>query len=318
MGERSKSIGEHGENVVKNLLEIIGWGNAIKGIDIECSNGEEHKPEKNKGPRKEHGIDFVHSHISPLFDNTIHFHCISSKYTEDSAYTKNPAKKFKDFLKDISTAVDCYSKSSHCKSIKRNQQSANSALYSGVLFWLHNSQDEDSYDDLLNKIGNIRLPSDFTVHNPIYVVDNKQANFLFDCNNFMKNNFKNHEISYLYHKTGTNEGNPKNFNSSGSALPIELITSELLIYRADENNSDEVTVCILTLEEFSDEALFQILGLAHDITLALPSRITIAFDNYKKSKHEQIVNNVKMRFSDDKFTQRVSITSLHPDMHNAE
>lgn len=316
MGERSKNIGEHGENVVKNLLDIIGWNNAIKGVDVECSDGEEHKPLENKGPRKEHGIDFVHYHESPLFDKTIHFHCISSKYKEDSSYPNSPTKKFKEYLKDISTAVDCYSKSSQCKKVKRSQTTANNAFYSGVLFWLHNSQEEDSYENLLAKVDNIRLPSDFTIHNPIHIVDNKQASFLFDCHNFMANTFKNHDISYLYQKTGTNEGSPKDFNSSGTALPVELITSELFIYRADKRDSDEVTACILTLEKFSDEALFQILGLAHDITLALPSCITIAFDGYSESKHGQTVSEVKMRFSDDKFTQRVNVTSLHFNMHN--
>jgi len=318
MGERSKNIGEHGEDVVKNLLDIIGWKNAIKGLDIECSKSEEHKTDINSRPRKEHGIDFIHFHSSPLFDQTIHFHCISSKYKEDDPYPKNPTSLFKEYLVNISTAVDCYSKSNHCKEIKRNQTTANNALYSGVLFWLHNSSKDDSYDDLISKIDNIRLPSEHSFNNPIHVVDNKQASFIFDCHNFMTNNFRNHEVSFLYQKTGTNEGNPKEFNSSGSSLPVELITSELLIYRADRKESDDVTVCILTLEEFSEDALFQILGLAHDITLALASNITIAFSNYSKSKHNQIASMVKMRFSDNRFTQRVSIRPLNADLHNPE
>jgi hypothetical protein len=318
MGEWSKKVGEHGEDVVKNLLEIIGWKYPQRGIDIECSNGEEHKPPKNKGPRKEHGIDFIHFQKSPFFSSTLQFHCVSSKYKGKDAYPQDPIKKIKEYLIDISIAVECFTKSSLCKKTKRSQSGASNASFAGVLFWLHNSQEENAYDDLISRVSNIQLPPERSFNNPIYVVDNKQANFIFDCHNFMTTNFNNHEVSYFYHKTGTNEGSPSQFTSSGPSLPVELITSELFIYRADKEalHDNEVSICVLTLEEFSEDGLKKIMGMSHEITSALPSEIFIAFSNYNKLNHESIVNRVKMEFEDSKFTERFSVHSLYANIHN--
>ena len=58
MGEWSKKIGEHGENIVEKFLSIIGWLEPVKGITMPCSmlNGE-HKKRKGESV-KTHGIDF--------------------------------------------------------------------------------------------------------------------------------------------------------------------------------------------------------------------------------------------------------------------
>lgn len=42
MGEYAKRIGEVGENVVVDFLNIIGWKNPQRNVDILSTNPEEH------------------------------------------------------------------------------------------------------------------------------------------------------------------------------------------------------------------------------------------------------------------------------------
>lgn len=81
MGEWSKKIGEHGENIVEKFLSIIGWLEPVKGITMPCSmlNGE-HKNDKGESV-KTHGIDFMYSYINPLIDGQLNNVIISSKYS---------------------------------------------------------------------------------------------------------------------------------------------------------------------------------------------------------------------------------------------
>jgi hypothetical protein len=67
MGELSKNIGEHGEHgerVVRNFLEVIGWSGAQEGESLICHDSEHHQRKKDTN-RQTHGIDlFIHpSHI---------------------------------------------------------------------------------------------------------------------------------------------------------------------------------------------------------------------------------------------------------------
>ena len=44
-GEKAKSSGEYGEQIVKNILELMGWNNANSGVTVPCVHKEKHKKE---------------------------------------------------------------------------------------------------------------------------------------------------------------------------------------------------------------------------------------------------------------------------------
>ena len=54
MGEKSKKIGEYGEDYAEKFFNSVGWDSLSKGIELKCSN-ELHQ-NKNGNPSRTHGI----------------------------------------------------------------------------------------------------------------------------------------------------------------------------------------------------------------------------------------------------------------------
>lgn len=310
MGEFSKKVGEHGEDVCEKLLEIIGWTDPLKGIDIGCLKGKDHQ--KSLTARRTHGMDFLEHHQSPLFDHTLQFACISSKFS-NSPYPNNPIRTLKNHLRDIETLVECFIPSDDCKTIKSNYR-VNRTQFAGVLVWLHSSDLEDTYDDLISKVSSIQFDGDLELSNPIYVIDNKQASFLFDCHNYMKHNFSGYDVSFFYHKSGNNNLSTLEQKSSGHKMPIEMITSKVIIYKAV--NGEKTILTFITEENFSKESLMMLIGLAHEISSNLSSDIKVCFPDYKKIAHENIVRSGKSLIEDIAFKSKISVESFKPDLFN--
>jgi hypothetical protein len=84
MGEWSKLVGEAGENIGAEILRMIGWNSAQKGVTLPCLQGDVHKVSDR--PRRTHGIDYLCAHPSPLVDGVGQNVVVSVKYSVD-AYT---------------------------------------------------------------------------------------------------------------------------------------------------------------------------------------------------------------------------------------
>ena len=54
MGEWSRRIGEVGEQVVGEFLDLIGWGNSQRNIELPCMKRQQHSNGTNS--RSTHGI----------------------------------------------------------------------------------------------------------------------------------------------------------------------------------------------------------------------------------------------------------------------
>ena len=52
------------------------------------------------------------------------------------------------------------------------------------------------------------------------------------------------------------------------------------------------------------------MGLAKDITTELVSQITIAFPDYEKIKHEEMVTSAKQKFQSNEFTKNVKVINF--------
>lgn len=80
-GEKSKNIGEVGENIAKNFFEKIGWGLPQKGVYFPCYKGKEHQLDKSE--KQQHGVDFLIPYKSALESETINNLIISVKHSKE-------------------------------------------------------------------------------------------------------------------------------------------------------------------------------------------------------------------------------------------
>jgi hypothetical protein len=131
MGEWSKLIGEHGEDIVQSLLEIIGWGNNKSNRDLPCTSPNKHST--SASPRKSHGIDFLFSYKSNLEEKTVCHAVISSKFTAEK-HPNNPLATFKKHFTSLAMDIECFKRSNIKKkalSYSAQQEKNASAFYFG-------------------------------------------------------------------------------------------------------------------------------------------------------------------------------------------
>lgn len=309
MGEQSKKIGDFGEDAVKKFFGFIGWSDLQNNLDIKCIKSEAHRQKSEKG-RESHGLDFLYSYKTPLYDQTLQICCISSKFHAEAYPDSSTLKtKFKSSLRDLDSLLDCFTKSEQCQSIKKQTRTSR-AQYAGILIWLHSNVSSDAKQEIISELENINIPSDIELNHPIYVIDNNQASFIYCSKSFVDTNYKGREISFFYQKTGNNSSD-QNWNSSGSLLPVDLITSKIIIFKATDPLTNDDTVIIAVNENFTQENLKKIMGLAHNITSNLPSKIDICFPDLNNLSHSNIVSETKNLFSDTKFSKRVTVRNFN-------
>ncbi len=190
MAEVSKKRGEFGEEIVDQLLNLIGWHSNVKGIDIPCINPIEHAVSTRN--RTIHGVDFIYQYDSPFFSDIKDFVLISSKFND--VYPSNPVAKFKSHIKDLAFAKECFKKSEfkhqYTEFGKNNK-------YSGVIFWLDNGKEKE-YDDVIERLTDFKIDDDVDFES-MYLVDNKRADFLYQTISYAEKFFKNSSIEFRGH-----------------------------------------------------------------------------------------------------------------------
>lgn len=63
-GEKAKSSGEYGEQIVKNILDMMGWNNANSGVTVPCVHKEKHKREILKSLKSMELIMSIHINLN--------------------------------------------------------------------------------------------------------------------------------------------------------------------------------------------------------------------------------------------------------------
>lgn len=63
-GEKAKSSGEYGEQIVKNILELMGWNNANSGVTVPCVHKENIKRKILKNPKSMELIMSIHINLN--------------------------------------------------------------------------------------------------------------------------------------------------------------------------------------------------------------------------------------------------------------
>jgi hypothetical protein len=308
MGEWSRRIGEVGEEIVGEFLDLIGWGDSQRNLTLTCMKGHRHG--SSERPRRTHGIDYLFSYESQLSNRTLDNLVISVKYTLDP-YPANPSAKFKEHFLDLAKTMECF-KGSEIRQSSNNQFSG--VDYSreiGVLFWLSNDASDTS--DITPKIASVRSLDSYN-YDSIYVVDNKRVSFIYDTIKYLSINRPGSEIEFFYPKTGKNY-NPVNKEFSGKILPVEFINSGVLPLKL-KNKDDRKTFVVAVTDDFQRDHLKRLMGLSYEITSDFTNDTLILFPNFDRIRHENQVSEAKSSFRDKRFTENVRVSSYRTDFRN--
>lgn len=309
MGEKSKKIGEIGENIVGNFFHLLGWEGALSGQDLPCKKPAKHAREGSKsGKRGAHGIDFLYCYKSPLEGSTAESAVISVKHS-GNPYETNPKITFKSHAKDLVESLECYKHSE----LKKQQQEllgrTTKSRDSGVLFWLSSS--DDTYDDLVSKIANSRLDMDWNFES-FHVVDNHRINYIYDTITFLRQEYGQGRIQYYYPETSLSYVD-KSISRFGKVCPLEFLTSPLipLIIKAQSEHDQDI-FCLSSIESFAQDSLRRLIQAGKEYTQDMSCKFLFLFPNYVQLNHGNSVTKAATGFESD-IHNRIQVASYRPD-----
>lgn len=309
-GERSKRIGDLGENIVERVLSLIGWTNPIRNFDVKCHFNERHERSKN------HGMDLLVFQRDFLLDATQDNIVISSKYY-DSYPKSSPNGTLKKLIKDVSDAIEC---------IQLNEQFGLNSIdpqltepnWVGVIFWLSHGEEPDT--GIIEKLTDIRNTEELN-YPAIYIVDNKRVNFLIRTIHFARTMYlgEKTEVQFVYPNTGMNITGFKRV-TSGSRLPVQFINSNILPMKVIRNSGgvSEEILLLSILDEFDSTTFKRVLGLAQNMTENWATKIVICFPDYHRLEDEHYVETAMQSFTDKKFVQKVEVDSWNINLRSFE
>jgi hypothetical protein len=296
MGEYSKRIGEVGENVVVDFLNLIGWKNPLRNDDIESIDTNFRK--------RTNGIDGYFHYINPMVSSTIENVIYSSKYSADSYPISQLTTQFKDRYLELAKAIESFKKSELKQYTINLHQNIDTHFDRGILFWLNNSGTGEN--DIISRLSRIELNTGVN-HDGIFLVDNKRIEFIYDSICFAQLKYRYHDIDFIYFNNGLNNDDRNSRN--GKIMPVQYINSSILPLRASKDN--ETTIIINAIEDFDRDDLMKYMGIAKNIGCNSQGSTVISFPNYSETEHLPTVNNIKQIFNDASFTSQLEVVNYN-------
>ena len=313
MGEKSKNIGDRGEEIVEYLFkELLGYNQYRSNIPLNCNFNEEHSKKENSS-RRTHGIDGLVSYKTPLVDDCLEIGVISSKFTNSQYPKSNLVSKFKEHFIDLGQTLECFKFSDLKSQIEESTSGVEKTQIIGVLFWLSNHQDSFKEDTTARvskaKLGNLGLKFDKLIY-----VDNERINFIIDVLEPLKQLFGKENYSFVFPDTGLNL-TPHSHYGFGQKFPLTFFAYDMLPIRIQYNN--DVIFYLACRKEFDTIDLKRIISLAKTFNhLQATSRTIISFANYNKLNHKDDVDSVLASFFDDDFVSQITIENYNNDFRN--
>jgi hypothetical protein len=296
MGEYSKRVGEVGENVVVDFLNLIGWKNPLRNDDIESIDTDFRK--------RTNGIDGYFHYINPMVSSTIENIIYSSKYSADPYPLSQVIAQFKERYLELAKAIESFKKSELKQFTINLHQNIDTHFDRGILFWLNNSGTGEN--DLISRLSKIELNTGVD-HDGIFLVDNKRIEFIYDSICYAQSKYRYHDIDFIYFNNGLNndDRNPRN----GKTMPVQYINSSVLPLRASRDN--ETIIIINAIENFDREDLMKYMGIAKNIGCNSQGATVISFPDYSETEHLPIINNIKQIFNDPSFTSQLEVVNYN-------
>lgn len=297
MGEFSKMIGDIGEDIVVNILSLMGWHTINRNIELECCT-------KSHNVRT-HGIDGLFLYESPLESNCVENIIISSKYSSNP-YSR-VASTFKNHFTDIAHTIECYSKSS----IKREYNAAFGRSMrkndTGVLFYFNNDITPEN-QDVISQISRLRIDNNLKFK-VVHVIDNKKASFLFDALTHLKTKHK--DKIYFYHPSTALNIASKDKKYYSSVMPVEFISSPIIPIIINYDDDQQPNLCLVTSESLNEESLELLINAARDISHDLTRNITLLFPSFNKITHKSLVDRANMARANDNKQLKITINTYN-------
>ena len=82
------------------------------------------------------------------------------------------------------------------------------------------------------------------------------------------------------------------------------------------NQNNQNILLLLVKDEFCEEYLRRLIGLAQEITSDWAANIIIAFPNYNEFEDSEAVISAKSEFEDSSFTDKITVLTYDPDFRD--
>lgn len=284
MGEPSKTSGENGEKITKEILRLIGWNSPMTGVEVECLIKAHDK--------KTHGNDFLYIYDNPLHENRTDIAYISSKNAK-KGYGKGVQgvrTTFKKHLTELDKIIACSKINAKVTEAIKSFGGRKQKKHIGLLFWLHGNKAELERD-IKPDLGVIQLNLESSC--PIYLIDMARASFIKEAIDHFKAT-KHGSYHFYYPKLGsiiapTDE-------RYGALLPIELVASDLIPIRF--MLGDKPSLCLYAKQKFSVESLKKLCSLAFDFADGWVEDIFLGLEDYHPADDKEEKDQALMGFKE--------------------
>jgi len=307
-GEKSKSIGEVGENIAEAFFKKIGWVNPQLNIDFPCFKPAEHVLSSSKGDVKtQHGIDMHVSYKSSLESETLNNLLISVKHSKSSVYPQSATKIFTGYIEDLVHSVLCFQRSSNKQNSIRSHIGVKKANDIPVLFYISSKDEPDA--DFVSRIQTSRFMNSYDVKE-LYVVDNKKVSFILDALSFVEQKHADYEWNFFHPQTGMNYGDQSILQHS-KTMQIEFLTNSFipLVLKKPVGENETCKFLIITNEPFSEDMLAKFIHYSRTNTNDNIKDMEISTSDYFFDDHDEIVRKVLNSYD---FDINVKVTNFLP------
>ncbi|MGS0725351.1 hypothetical protein ACVBKF_04120 [Shewanella sp. 0m-11] len=313
-GEKSKSSGETGENIVSKFFEKVGWPNSESNISFACHFGDGHKEPDAKNPRKQHGVDESFSYISGLESETVIQILASVKHTTGK-YAQSLTKPVKEYIDDIVFSSKCFQASEHNQNIY--------TLFAGntvkkikrvpVLFYLASGDEPDA--SYVQRFTSTQYFKKYDDLEEFHIVDNSKITFMLNAMNHVFNTYRDFDIHFSHTSTSLNVMTIGQ-RSYSKTMPVEYLTLPYLAFVLKKGTEGEEVFkyVVVTSEPFSQDCLSRHTFGALTSTADKVSSISICFPDYFRDQHESDVK--KVMTTHDLTSSFLSIENYIPNFRN--
>ncbi|WP_009959055.1 hypothetical protein [Verrucomicrobium spinosum] len=308
MGEKSKNVGDQGEELVKGFLQKIGWSPVADGFDIECEFSQQHKGKGSSSPRSTHGIDLAFTYPCPLVPELRRNILISVKNSSEDD-TKNRSSTVKSDIIDLGTALKCFKRSPERREMNSAGEGAIRSEDYGILFKLN--KDPDNTKSFLGESGG-RERVDLEGWDPIYLIENARYDFVDRVMAYAAAMAGSVKPSFVLTKTSLNVAADQR-KSSSPLLPIQNLIGGPIAMRLDPAGTSiqgEPSLALFSNETFDLECFRRLASLAYELSSNWV-QVLIVFPDFQEVKHGPLVKQALVGLAQKDFAKRVQCASLN-------
>ncbi len=256
MGEKSKTIGEMGEDYKEKFFSKIGWTHVSDSIDIPYKT-EKLKTDGGGKPKTSHGIDAVYSYFD-VYKRKCIYVVVSAKASTWLQTNKNPktvstlAKKVGDWIQELNAKVTFAGLSQEFHEMLGIDPSSNFEFVGLLFYYSYEGFKDDTYSRVLSSVP---IKRSFDFRETIYVVSNREIEKISSVINHLQNKGASEPFKYYY--PNLDLYSPE--SSWGFAPTLEQLFSSMLVTRINEQtivsyfgetDADSIQMLLATLGHF--------------------------------------------------------------------